>query len=420
MVIMRPQYLILSLTLLVAAVSHAADTMTGIFNPSFKSLQVHLENNPLSPPVMVPGTGDRLVISFDEIAEDRRYMRYSVTHCDARWQPSGLVDSEVVEGFNIGDVDDYQYSQMTLTHYVHYRIVIPNDQMQLKISGNYLLRVYPENDPDDTLLQVRFMVSEQEVGTSATVTSITDIDYNASHQQLSLSIDASRLPVQNLFSDLTVVISQNGRMDSEVLLPHPSRVSGSTAIYEHLPQLIFPAGNEYRRFEASSVTYPGMRVDDITFYDPFYHVTLTTDVPRADGQYVYDQTQHGRFFIREYNSSQSDIEADYVAVHFNLDMPRLRDADIFLDGDFTCRRFDPESLMTYNEATGMYENTMLLKQGAYNYQYLTVPRGAPQGNTATVEGDFYPTVNEYIIKIYYRQPGQRYDRLVGYNIIMSL
>lgn len=412
--------LILAATVLLAMTSRAEDTMTGIFNPSFKSLQVSLEGNPMSPPIMVLGSDDRLVVSFDELAEDRRYMRYSVIHCNSRWQPSGLVDSEIVEGFNVGDVTDWNYSQMTLTHYVHYRIVLPDEQIQFKISGNYLLRVYPEDNPEETLLQVRFMVSEHEVTMNSSVTSRTDIDYNASHQQLSFEIDASRLPLQNLFNDLTVTVSQNGRLDNEVMIPHPSRVSGNRAIYEHLPQLIFPAGNEYRRFEVISTTFPGMRVDDISYHEPFYHMTLAVDEPRTDVPYSYDRTQHGRYLVREYNSSQSDIEADYVAVHFTLDMPKLEGTSVFIDGDLTCRRFEPASLMVFNQATGMYENTMLLKQGAYNYQYLAVPAGAPQGYTATVEGDYYPTINEYLVKVYYRRPGERYDRLVGYNVIMSL
>ena len=95
-------------------------------------------------------------------------------------------------------------------------------------------------------------------------------------------------------------------------------------------------------------------------------------------------------------------------------MPELADADIFIDGDFTQRRFSPESLMTYNRATNRYEASMLLKQGAYNYQYLTVGRsGQTIGQTAAVEGDKYPTVNEYLVSVYYRQPGSRYDRLVA-------
>lgn len=61
-------------------------------------------------------------------------------------------------------------------------------------------------------------------------------------------------------------------------------------------------------------------------------------------------------------------------VHFTLDYPDTPGAMIFLDGDFTQRRFDDNSRMLFNPSTGLYERSMLLKQGAYNYQYLIVPR----------------------------------------------
>ena len=33
--------------------------------------------------------------------------------------------------------------------------------------------------------------------------------------------------------------------------------------------------------------------------------------------------------------------------------------------------------------------------------------------------DFYETVNEYLVKVYYHRPGSRYDRLVGVSVIFS-
>ena len=69
--------------------------------------------------------------------------------------------------------------------------------------------------------------------------------------------------------------------------------------------------------------------------------------------------------------------------------------------------------MQYNHATGRYERAMLLKQGAYNYQYLVVPPGARRGYTAQVEGDKYQTVNRYDVRVYTRRRGERYDRLIG-------
>ncbi len=404
--------------LIIASVSVWAvpvtDTQNGVFHPSFGALQVTVNDNPMSTPVIALDSPDRIVISFDERAEDRRYMRYELIHCDAMWKPDGLVASEYIDGFNEGTVEQYEFSQMTLTHYVHYRIVVPDGQMRITVSGNYLLRVYPEDDPDDILLQARFCVSEASAKVGVGVTSITDAGVNDKWQQLELVIDTEQVDgIEDLFSDLTVVVEQNGRDDNKAVVRHPLRVSGKRAIYEHLRQLIFPAGNEYRRFETVSTQYPGMGVERIVYNDPFYNFMLYTDVMRADGPYVYDETQHGRFFVSEYNSSESDTEADYVGVHFALDIPEIGDADVYLDGDLVNRRFGPESRMVFNRATGRYEKSLLLKQGAYNYQYVTLPRGSSVGGASRIEGDFHNTRNEYTVKVYHRPRGSRYDRLIG-------
>lgn len=404
-----------------AAVSTwAEDTMTGIFDDSFHTLRISVNDNYMAPPVLMLDSGDELTISFDEITESNSYLRYSLMHCNANWTQSSLVESEFLDGFNFGNVDDYEYSQLAATHYVNYRITLPNDRFRFKVSGNYLLRVYRDDDPDTTLLQVRFMVSESTATVTADVLGVTDIDYNDAHQQVSVAVDATNAKIEDVFNDMMVYVSQNGRLDNEVMVRQPLRVSGKTAYYEHLRPLIFPAGNEYRRMETVSTTYPGMNVESVDYYDPYYHATLTTDYPRSADKYIYDQTQSGRFFVREYNSSNSDTEADYVVTHFTLDAPELPGKYIFLDGDFTSRRFDPQSLMTYNRATGRYEKTLLLKQGAYNYQYLTVDAGSSNSaaSTSVIEGDFYQTRNEYLVKVYTRRRGERYDRLIGVTTVM--
>ena len=413
----RLTLILLAAMLTVFAAESRDDTMTGRFDERIRTLRVSHDGNPYGPPVLVLGSQDRLVFSFDELAEDRSYFRYRIIHCTADWRRSDLVGSEYLPGFNEAPVDDYELSRSTTVHYVNYRIVIPNDEMAPLISGNYLLQVYREDDPERTVAQWRFMISEQTAPVSATLTSRTDRDYNDRHQQLQLTVDAEGLDGIDIFNDLIVVVSQNGRCDNETALRHPLRLSGKKAVYEHQPELIFEAGNEYRRFETVSVNNPSMRVAGVTYFEPYYHHILETDASRADAPYSYDEDQDGRFVVREYNSTESDVEADYTVVHFSLDYPETPGMMIFVDGDLTDRRFDDSALMKYNRETGRYETAMLLKQGAYNYQYLAVPPGARRGYTSHIEGDKYQTVNRYTVRVYVREPHARYDRLVGVAVI---
>lgn len=400
--------------------SQITDTMTGIFNERIKTLEVRDSSGDIfAPPVVFLTAGNTLRVSFDHLSDDREFLRWRVVRCDADWRPSVLTESEYLNGFNESAIEDYEFSGPTTVHYVHYGFTFPNEDISPTLSGNYLIQVYPENDPDDVWAQTRVMVSEQSAPVDARVTSRTDIDYNKSHQQISLAVDVEHARVADMFNDLRVAVSQNGRGDNEVMLSHPLRVSGSKAVFEHDRKLIFPAGNEYRRFEVSSTNYPQMGVEEVSYYEPYYHFKLFTDGVRANDRYVYDQTQSGRFVVREYDSADSDTDADYVVVHFSLEKPVEEGEMVFLDGDFTSRRFNDESRMFYNPATGLYEKAMLMKQGHYNYQYLTVPRGASRGFTAPVEGDYYQTVNEYLIKVYTRAPLDRTDRLIGVARIVA-
>lgn len=394
------------------------DTRQGIIAPSFRTLEVTVEGNRYAPPVInLADPADRIVIEFDEIAEERRYLRCSLTHCDAAWQPEGLVESEFLDGFNEMPVEIYDYSQGTLVHYVHYTIILPSPLMRITAPGNYLVRVYDEDAPDETLLQARFGAMIPEVGVSLTATSRTDIDSNRSHQQLGVTVDTRHLRLDDPFTDLRVVITQNGRPDNEVMLTTPQRLGADKVIYEHLRPLIFEAANEYRRFETVTLYYPGMGVEWIDRDAPVTNMGLYTDTPRRS--YLYDSTQHGRFLIRDASVADPATQADYVLTHFTLDAPELTEGDYFVEGDLTGRSFGPLSRMVYNRATGRYELSLLLKQGAYNYQYLYVPPGSGRGEAGPVEGNHYQTVNEYTVRVYHRPRGSRYDRLVGISTVTT-
>ncbi len=409
-------FLVLSLAVIAQRLS---DTMTGVFDEHVKSLQINFADDFFASPVVVLGSGDRIAISFDYLDDERQYLRYSLEHCNATWSPSGLTDSEFLDGFNEGLIEDFDYSQATLVPYVHYRLSIPDEKVSPLISGNYLLKIYKEDAPEDVLLQCRFMVTEATAPVTAGVLSQTDIDYNKEHQQLSIAVDTERAQVEDPFNDLIVVVGQNGRLDNETAFRQPLRMSGRTAIYEHQKPLIFEAGNEYRRFETVNEQYPGMRIDHIEFFEPYYHYVVVEDAPRNEETYVYDETQSGRYMVRRQGADDSDVEADYGVVHFTLDYPEPPGTMIFIDGDFVQRRFDENSRMQYNYSSGRYERAMLLKQGSYNYQYLVVPPGASRGFTGAIEGDKYQTVNEYIVRVYHRRRGERYDRLIGVAVVRS-
>lgn len=394
------------------------DTAQGILDPNFRTLIVEKEGDFLAPPVIQLGSGERIVISFDEIGDDWSRLQYRLVHCNADWQPSRLIDPEFVDGFNFADIEDYAFSGNTFTNYVNYRFTVPSDNMQILASGNYVVEVFQQDDPDNVILRARFQASEDNVLVEGRATPRTDKGYNSTWQQIELAVNSGTKEI-NPYNDILISVVQNRRPDTEVFVSHPTRANDGRYIYEHLWELIFPASNEYRRFETVREDYPGMGVDHTGFEDRSYQAWLTTDEARDHHEYSYDQTQKGRFKIDSYNATDPDLGSDYVDVHFSLDFPRLMNGDIYVNGDFTSNRYDERYKMAFDPETSLYTLSLPLKQGSYNYQYVAVKEGERKGTTTLIEGDKYETQNEYDVSVYYRSPIGRADRLIGRAVIIS-
>ena len=397
------------------------DTRVHIFDNNVRSLKVCLASNMYVPPVLMMNGDDQLLVNFDYIDYDVHYLRYSVTHCNADWQPSQLVESEYVSGFNYADIDDYAPSEATYVHYYNYQFTLPNADMEFLVSGNYLLSVYEQDDPNNILFQTRFSVCEGKVSVFPQVTSRTDIEYNNRFQQVSFDIRYKPNQIKDPYSEFTCIVTQNSREDNAVTVSRPTMVGVDHVTYDHNRDLIFAAGNEFRRFETVNAHNINMGVQTIRYYEPMYHAILMVDEPRNETQYLYDQTQFGRFTIRNAEAfGESAVQADYMITHFTLNtLGKLNGGSVWLYGEFLQGYPASQAMMNYDAATGCYTADLLLKQGAYNYMYLWVPDGTSVGQTSRIEGDHYETVNEYLVKVYDRPMGERYDHFVGYGVAHS-
>lgn len=390
------------------------DTRQQIFSPRFKTLKVQNMDIFDAPPVMRLGSEDRLEITFDEIGDDNSFLEYRLLHCNADWQPSSLLDSEFLAGFNAVRIEDYAFSTATFVHYVNYRIEIPNEETGILRSGNYLLQVYNPDEPDETLLQARFRVSENSATIVSGYNARTDLGFNDSWQQVWATATVELGDGSNPYNDYRLEVTQNNDDRTRRTLPVPSRVNGNQLVYDHNPQLIFPAGNEYLRFESLSNQFAGMKVDSLRYEGTNYHVWLKPDYPRAEREYQFDRTQHGRFIVREYNSTDSNIGADYITVHFLLEMDRLPGAEIYVDGEMTNGLQTDRNRMEYDGTKGVYTLQLPLKQGAYNYRYLVKDL---DGKVKSLDGDKWETGNQYEVSLWKRRPGDRADSLIGVELI---
>lgn len=384
-----------------------------ILTPRIATLQVVAGIDWLSPPVIRLNDNVPINISFDDLTHEYHRYAYKVEHCNADWSLSKeLFTSDYIDGFdNDHLIEDIQESINTDVLYTHYRFQIPNSSCRLKMSGNYRVTIYDANNEDQPVAECFFMVVEPLMGVTLNVISNTDRDINGRHQQVEMKVNYGGIKIFDVNSQIHTAVLQNGRWDNAVLNPQPQYTTTDGLQWLHNRDLIFTAGNEYRKFELLSLNHTSMGVERIHWDGTMYQAYLWPDEPRRS--YVYDEDANGAFYIRNSDNIENNHTSHYLNVHFTLKAPR-QNGEVYLNGAWTNDLFEPPYRMVYDDIHQCYKASLLLKQGYYSYQYVLQQ---PDGSSTYVssEGSFFPTENRYQALIYFRKQGERADRLVGYQ-----
>ena len=110
------------------------------------TLQTIVNDDWLHDDVITLGTDDWVTISFDHFTHDYHRFTYKIVHCNADWTPSDLFEVDYMDGFNDQPIEDYDNSLNTTMLYTHYRLDLPNDDIQFKASGNYRVEIYLDEE----------------------------------------------------------------------------------------------------------------------------------------------------------------------------------------------------------------------------------------------------------------------------------
>lgn len=358
-------------------------------------------------------TNDVLNISFDDMTHDYRRFSYKVQHCEADWTPSeSLFESDYIEGFYDGlTIDDVTESINTQMLYSHYKFTFPNSKCRLKMSGNYLLTIFDDNE-DEPVIKVSFMVCEEKAQVFLSMNPNTDIDNRKNHQQIGMQLRYNGIAPNRPDQQIHTVVLQNQQW-ATAKWDAPWQYSTPQGLeWNHCRDLIFEAGNEYYKYEILSVDHTTMGIDRIHWDGENYHVfPWAVEEQRS---YLYNEDANGAFYIRNSDNYENDFSTEYVFVHYNFAVEHPVEGDIYIDGRFTNGQFLPDlNMMQYNPETGSYEAALLQKQGYYNYKLM---QQLPDGTLRNLPqcGNFYETENSYQALVYYRGTTDRTDRLVGY------
>ena len=405
----------LTLLLLLAAALHGA-AKNVVNDPQVKTLQVVVNQDWQSPPVMRLGSNDILHIGFDELSHVYHRYVYRLEHCEADWSPSeDIFESDWLEGFNDNVIEDYENSLNTTVLYTHYQFQIPNDRCRLKMSGNYRLYVYDEDgDSDEAVLCAEFRVVEPLMNVGLSVTTNTDIDFNLSHQQVAMTVNYNGLTITNEDEQIRTVVMQNGREDNQKENVKPNFVRVGQMKWEHNRGLIFDAGNEYHKFEVLDVSHPTMGIDQIAWDGEHYQAYPFISTPRRN--YLYDHDANGSFYIRNSDNIENNRTCDYVFVNYKLMPAESYREEVIIDGQWTTEA-NVNYTATYDERDKSYNAQILQKQGYYSYQYLLRDEN---GHTHVMpeEGSFFETENRYQAFVYYKGVSERTWRLLGYQQVV--
>jgi len=224
----------------------------------------------------------------------------------------------------------------------------------------------------------------------------------------------------NPYHDLRVVVQQNGRWDNAVTTLQPLFVKNNELEYDYDDENVFPGGNEYRYFDTKSLRVKSENVVDIVFQDSVRHIYLLPDKKRSFLVYNFWGDINGKYVVRASLAFDNETDADYTPVHFKLPYhENIPKGNLYIFGQLCDWQFKKECKMHYNHEKLRYENTLLLKQGYYNYEYVFLKDGKTIGDNTLIEGSHWETENDYTIYVYHRSLGDNYDRLVGMGTFSS-
>ena len=360
--------------------------------------------------------GESFTLVFDDLlAQDNDYY-YKIKYYNHDWTPSDLFPNQYMKGLDNQRIQDFRSSYGTLQRYTHYNLQLPNTAVDFLVSGNYMVEVY---DAEDRLVFSRkFLVYEEMASIELGVYPTQNLTTFRTHQNLQFSIAPLGFRVRNIEKDLRVWMLQNDQWDTAQIAPTPQYNNGNQLVYRYDTLTQFEGGNEFLFFDTKDLRSTNANISYVNKENLYQHY-LYTNAVRKDLPYTYAPDINGNFVLQTLQGSDPMIEADYSIIYFSLAKQyQLNEEEVYVYGKFNNYALEEENKLIYNPSLEIYEGFLLLKQGFYNYKFVT--KKGEQLYKNSVSGSHAQTENSYTLMVYHRFQGQRYDRLIGQGYTQSL
>ncbi len=362
--------------------------------------------------------GQPVTLSFDDLMYDQADYFYTITHCDHDWAPSQLTKAQYLKGVDNVRIRDHENSFNTIQLFTHFRLTLPNQQTSLLVSGNYIIKVW--DDEQQLMFSRRLVVYEDIVGVGVTIARPRNLDVYLEKQSVQFEINApTSLSLRNPMEEVKVCVLQNYDWNSAITDLKPQYTIGNQLIYRYDTESSFWGSNEYFFVDTKDLRAATANIARIEVNDVYEHF-LYANRARFGEPYTFNPDINGNFRANVIDGDPR-TQADYTFLHFKLlyEEPLQEEEEIHVFGKFNNYEADGITKLTYNPDTGFYEKAILLKQGFYNYKYV-MARGDGTLDQRIISGSHLVTENDYLVLVYFRKFGELYDSLIGIGTGSSL
>jgi len=354
---------------------------------------------------------------FDDLYGDEANYFYVLTHCDYEWNESELSKAEYIDGFDDQRIQRSVNSFNTLQLYTHYTLSFPNKFTRFKVTGNYILTLL--DNSKNIIFSRKFILYENLVAVPMQVRRARTSEFLNTKHNLEFSVKSDVIQFQNPLINVKITLMQNGNLNNVIKNVPPMFTIGNDLIYRYDTETQFWAGNEFLNFYNKDIRAANNTVARVQSNET-YNSILHTNNARRNSIYTFFPDINGNFLVSNINAEDNAIEADYSWVFFSLSAPEyFGKKDIYVVGMFDNFALSDENKMEYNTKTGLYEKAIFIKQGFVSFEYQIADKKGKVDRENAIDGNFQQTLNDYLALIYYRENGQRYDRVIGKGFTTS-
>jgi len=358
--------------------------------------------------------GNTLELNFDDLDGDQKEYYYKIELMTHDWKKSSLISNQYINGFQSNIIFKVENSFNTFQNYTHYSVQFPNQNTRITKSGNYLLSIL--DDVGELVFTRQFTLYENIATVGVSASRSRNTKNMGEEQTVQFLVNYSQLQINNPSQEIHVAILQNENWKTAITKIQPQFYKPNQLVYKYPKKTNFWGGNEYLFFDNKNIRNASVNIARSERKE-IYHNYLYPYVNRGLKSYSYNPDINGQFIVRNIEATNPKTEADYAMMYFSLKVGQeIADKEVYVYGAFNNFSLTEGNKMIFDPSTNYYNANFLLKQGFYNYTFVTKSWDTIISESE-IRGNFSETENMYTVIVYHKAFGALFDRVIGVGTI---